>query len=142
MISLNACVTCNDISGTLVQVTCKGLDTFIQYCELRASNDLGDHQDDSSTKMFVHKDCRRDFTKPKRVKTSINSSASEQGLSTQNLRSKQTEFDWKTKCLFCAEFVETDDRHPGRNPVHQVATLVSQETIKRICMVRADNWGE
>ena len=25
---------------------------------------------------------------------------------------------------------------------HQVATLVFQETIKRICMVRADNWGE
>ena len=104
MSSLDACVICNDSSGTLVQVTSKGLATLIHYCELRASNDLGEylqHQYASSAKMFVHKDCRRDFTNPRRVKTSINSSASEQGLLPQNLlRSKQAQFDWKTKCWF------------------------------------------
>ena len=58
MSSLDACVICNDISGTLVQVTSKGVTTLIHYCELRASNDLlGEHlqhQDASTAKVFVH----------------------------------------------------------------------------------------
>ena len=63
--------------GTLIQVTSKCSGTFI-HCVLRGLNDLSEY-------LFVHKDCCRDFTNPKHLKTSGTPSICKQGISPQNL---------------------------------------------------------
>ena len=70
------------------------------------------------------------------------------------LRSQQTSFDWKSNCFLCGRDAIVDTRHPDRNDVQIVATILSttvdistkkrttfREKILNICMHRSDFWA-
>ena len=69
------------------------------------------------------------------------------------LRSQQTSFDWKSNCFLCGRDAIVDTRHPDRNDVQIVATILSttvdistkkrttlREKILNICTRKLGFW--
>ena len=139
----SSCVICKNNSGDLTEVGSKGLRTLIHVCELRSQYDLGKYlteQQSNSVKILVHKDCRRDFTNAKRIKTTVTTPPSV-STSQPSLRLTNEQFDWKSKCFFCSKLAQIDGKHRDRNEVHEVTTLPFKASVLRMCSTRNDNWG-
>lgn len=108
------------------------MSTLINYYKLGVSSDLKHLQD----KVFVHKDCRRDFTNPKQGITPI---LHLHIMDFHNKTYSQAPFGWKAKCLLCTKLVEADNRYPERIPVFEVTIMQFQETVKLTCLTQAVN---
>jgi len=50
-------------------------------------------------------------------------------------------FDWKESCFICGNKASLDTRHPNRETVVQVRTLVLKESMIKVCEERNDNWA-
>ena len=111
------------------------MSTLINYYKLGVSSDLKHLQD----KVFVHKDCRRDFTNPKQVITSI---LHLHIMDFHNKTYNQAPFVWKANCLLCTKLVEADNRYPEGIPVYEFTIMQFQETVKLTCLAQAVNWWE
>ena len=88
----------------------------------------------------VHVDCRRSFTDKKRIQVAKRrvqtETPDEPGPS---LRSIST-FDFRVHCLFCGTPVNVADKKRGKTG-SAVQTMVFQNSIKRLCDDRDDEWG-
>ncbi|XP_053382144.1 uncharacterized protein LOC123547537 [Mercenaria mercenaria] len=80
----------------------------------------------------VHRDCRRDFIDLRNVKTD-NSGYACDSLTT---RSSCTTFDFKSNCFFC-----THKCNKICSEVHRVEQFYFTATIKELCNIRNDSWG-
>ena len=66
------CAICQNINedDQLIQMCLKGLNTLIEYCGIRKHEDLENYlkEQEASERqhVLVHKNCRRDFTNPRR----------------------------------------------------------------------------
>ena len=85
----------------------------------------------------VHIQCRKEFTRPKSkiVPTNIASHH-------RTLRSDTEQFDFKSKCLFCASFAKFSLTTKKRShDVYPVRSLDFQDKILHDCVERNDNWA-
>lgn len=85
---------------------------------------------------FVHTKCRRDYDRDggRRKRPLIVEKH-------QSLRSSEPTFCFKGQCLFCG----FGDKYQGRQKDHlliPVRTIIFQETVKKICHDRGDEWSE
>ena len=77
LLNQELCVICQNINedDQFIQVRLKGLNTLIEYCEIRKHNDLENYlkEQESSEKqhVLVHANCRRDFTNLRRSTDTI-----------------------------------------------------------------------
>jgi len=85
----------------------------------------------------VHIQCWKEFTRPKSkiVPTNIASHH-------RTLRSDTEQFDFKSKCLFCASFAKFSLTTKKRShDVYPVRSLDFQDKILHDCVERNDNWA-
>ena len=154
------CVICLDISRDCdekhIEITAEGLETLTRYSKLRGNDKLYSYLcncKDKGGKVLVHQRCRRNFTDSKR-KILEDVHGVDLYSKKVNLRSQQTSFDWKSNCFLCGRHAIVDTRHPDRNDVQIVATILSttvdistkkrttfREKILNICMLRSDFWA-
>ena len=88
--------------------------------------------------IFVHKNCRRDFTD---IKRSFQIPAPREDPSTKRLRSSMSPFSWENNCFLCCKLAIEDERHPDRNPFTHATTIDFLKTIVEKCQERKDDWG-
>ena len=65
--------------------------------------------------LLIHTECRKNYTRPQSIKAHLKRQAPSTSSETpepSTLRSKQLKFDFKTKCFFCAESVEGEEKKP------------------------------
>ena len=141
------CVICkerfDDEKPTVV--TEKGINTLIRFSEKRGFPELSAHLNECVQKtpiqVFVHKECRRDFTNPRRH-SSFNNPATEEELPpAKKLRSSMPPFDWKVNCMLCGSVAKNDPRHPERDKVCHVTTLPMRSKLLECCDKRNDTWA-
>ncbi|XP_053377819.1 uncharacterized protein LOC123527311 isoform X2 [Mercenaria mercenaria] len=80
----------------------------------------------------VHRDCRRDFIDLRNVKTDN----SEYACDSLTTRSSYTTFNFKSNCFFC-----THKCNKICSEVHRVEQFNFTATIKELCNIRNDSWG-
>ena len=73
-----------------------------------------------SGKIKLHKHCQRYMYNQNKKRSPSNFPV--EVKKSKILRSSLETFDWKCKCLFCAESCRRNTRHPGRNNCHEVTT--------------------
>lgn len=133
------CEICDQSIGTkeTVTLTEKGVQGL-----LTAANDCGDDDLSVCSGQKVHKDCRRNYTDPKRV------SSSRKRLIDQNtdyrhiLRSAEGVFTFSEEdCLFCGKSINSTRRKKGYKEFYTVRTNEFQDEIYNKSKKRNDNWG-
>ena len=139
------CAICHqkleDGSGS-TEVGRKGLTTLIEFSKRREDTELHAHlttvANSDNCAIKLHKNCRRDYTNKRR---SIEISQKEQDDSLpKRLRSTnaQCDFNWQTKCFFCAKTV--DERHP-HIPTRTASVLPFKDVVLKQCRQREDEWA-
>ena len=88
-------------------------------------------------KVFVHKNCWRDYTNPlwKKQKQNI---IDDNCVKSTIVQSERNIFKLKTHCFFCGEVCVVDKKHPN----HKVSTLSFQTSVLNKCHERADKWAD
>ena len=109
-INEQVCVICrspfNETTGKAVCVGSKALDTLLQYCAQRNDEALLSYIQSRPSKVLVHSECRRTYTKPGVIRPFVSDDkANDAGKSSKKLRSSSEFFDWHTNCVFCRKFV-------------------------------------
>ena len=72
-INSKACVICSNVEGDLISLRLKGLQGLIKHSKTRSNGSLLNYlteqeRNNMPNKVFVHKNCRRDYTNPLRKK--------------------------------------------------------------------------
>ena len=109
---------------------------------------------DNGGKVLVHQRCRRNSVTDSKRKILEDVHGVDLYSKKVKLRSQQTSFNWKSNCFLCGRDAIVDTRHPDRNDVQIVATILSttvdistkkrttfREKILNICMHRSDFLG-
>lgn len=104
--------------------------------------------------LVVHASCRKNYTRPDSIAASLKREKSTQDIqlippsSPESLRSRQVQFQFKTKCFFCAEdihgFIEKQKRRPPkfRDNVYEVRTQEMKQSVLDRANERGDKWGK
>ena len=91
-----------------------------------------------TTGQRVHKDCRRDFCRPREARQLGNRGA---GFSEEYRRLRSNGgFDFGQHCLFCGKAAKLKGCKRGHD-VYPVRTFDFQATIREVCEGRKDEWG-
>ena len=93
----------------------------------------------SNVRLFVHQKCRRNYTDPKWLKTSL---PCETSVPKKKLRlCSSNAFQWNNTCFICGVKCSVDKKHPERNVVYEVRTLQFRDSIINACNKRDDQWN-
>ena len=93
----------------------------------------------------VHKNCRKDFARKVYVQKRQAEEEHNEPSSTTALRSSKTVFNFLTHCLFCGNQanVQKNEKYKREGQdVHQVRTLLLQDSIKTAASNRDDKLAE
>jgi len=145
------CVICHcgfdPLDYPSIEVGKKGIESLIKFSKRRNYKKLrsylsktikNNEEMDIQQKIFVHKNCRRDFTD---IKRSFQISAPPKRGSTKRLRSSMSPFSWKENCFLCCRIAIDDEKHPDRSPLVRATTINFLKTIVEKCQERNDDWG-
>lgn len=146
------CIICEDnIISDRCEVNERGLKGLI-----KASNARKDGKSEffaGKKKVVLHASCRKMYTRPQTIARDIKVASSEQQPGTSRsdpcLRSTQSQFDFKTKCLFCSETID-DTFYSSqskinlhrRRQVYPVRTTKFDESLLTRAKDRNDEWGD
>ena len=88
-------------------VTEKGMRNLISFSEEHGHSMLHTHLTECISKtpigkVLVHKNCRRDYTNPRRA-TSFRAIEEDEPPQAKKLRSSMSSFNWKENCMLCGE---------------------------------------
>ena len=142
---MNHCILCCktfEDDQYKVKITQKGLDTLINHAELRQDTEkhyILTKKDLQSEKVFLHKNCRKVFTDPRKY---LPEQSAYSDVVKHQLRSTQLDFEWKKQCFFCCEYIVKDSRNPTRTAVRSVETLPFRENLLQTCNERHDDWSK
>lgn len=142
------CAICNkDVTSDRCKVLEKGIQGLIRASKNRKD---GKHILLSGAKsVVVHATCRKRYTRSSSIIADLRQSTpSTSSASTSGLRSSQPLFNFKLKCLFCAEtinekFYAKEKKKPKqrRREVHPVRSLQFSSTVVNAAKKRNDEWG-
>ena len=108
----------------------------INYLQEQQNKDVPD-------KVYVHNDCRRDFTNALRINTATKTTAVDDSPKQITLRSDTQLFELKDNCVFCAAAVTVDKKHSDRNvSVHKVGILPLRSKILKACVMKGKINGQ
>ena len=104
-INSKACVICNNVEGDLISVLLKGLQSLTEYSKIRSNRLLlnyltEEERSNMPNEVFVHKNCRRDYTNPSRIKQKQENIIDDNCVKSTVLQSESKNFNWKTHVLF------------------------------------------
>ena len=137
-----SCVICKErFNDKPTAVSDKGINTLIRFSEKRGFPELSAQLTECKTPVYVHKECRRDFTNPRRSSSCSNYATESELPPAKKLRSSVSPFDWKRNCVLCGNFAKFDPRHPERDKVHHVRTLPMRNKLIECCDKREDTWA-
>ena len=121
-----------------IQLTEKGIDTVRTFSSMKKDFELRDHLIQNPNVVYVHFDCRKNYTNKRRYEQSFaTSSTADEVPPKKQLRDPQNMFDWKTHCFFCGE-----NSPPGGKCEESVSvrTLEIKETLLLESQNRTDRW--
>lgn len=126
----------------------KGMSTLVEASKKRG-DDKWQKWVNLST-IQVHVKCRKDYTREKSIKAANRKDTTDQeergSPIKQKIRSKETVFDFKKKCIFC--FEECCEKEEKKKPLHRrqvvsrVMTLDFGKNVLDKCINRNDDWGK
>ena len=147
-INSKACVICNNVEGDLISMHLKGLQSFIEYSKIRSNGLLLNYlteqeRNNIPNEVFVHKNCRRDYTNPLRSKQKQQNVIDDSYVKSTVLRSERKSFNWRTHGFFYGEVCVIGKKHPNPSKGwYKVGTLSFQTSILSKCHERADKWAD
>ena len=127
------CVLCSksldlDHRNDFAKLTEKGCIAINNASKMRKLK-RADLEYSADSELYVHKSCRSNHTNPKAIKLALKREAPLE-VDQKVLRSKVSDFDFKTHCFFCGIIVdkETAKKHPERTSLQysRVMTLELQ----------------
>ena len=94
--------------------------------------------------VLAHKNCRHDFKNPLRKSSSSVQTNETNESFNLSLRSEgSNEYNWRTHCFFCGEFIAIDKKHSDRTKkLFKAGELPSIDTTLSKCKERGDTWSE
>ena len=120
---VDSCVICKQgfTNDKAVTVTERGMLNLISFSKEHGHLLLDSHLRECISKkpigqVLVHKNCRRDYTNPKRA-----TSLRDEPPQPKRLRSSVS---WKENCMLCREKAKIDAQHPERNKFTMLQHLV------------------
>ncbi len=151
--STETCVIClagfdqGSANSERVLVTEKGLKSLIHFSELRNDEDLNTYLSSClcsqpQGRVNVHKDCRKDYTNPKRLPKSSDqdTECGPSAFKQPKLRSSQNVFNWQTDCFLCGKCAGTDD-HSDHSNIRHSCFIEFRQTLLSVCDQRNDSWA-
>lgn len=147
MEDIEACCLCEEIGngGELVTLGDKGLTGVVNASRRRGDNKWEELQ--TRDKIKIHKSCRKNYTRESSIQAAGKTKATEVPKSSpvkKKLRSFSDEFDFQTRCLFCAELCEEiNPKTPveKRRKFSRVMTLPFRNNLISECDKRNDGFG-
>ena len=148
-LDVNACVICNNSAVSKdnpLQDVKKGAWLLLIFAEKSNNNSLKQHLINPEKlplecgKIKLHKHCQRYVYNQNKKHSPSNFLV--EVKKNKILRSSLETFDWKCKCLFCAESCQRNTRHPDRNNCHEVTTLIFKNQVLLACQKKDDKIGE
>ena len=143
------CVICHNgfafEDNSKVCVGEKGISSLLNYCEIRENTIIAariKNRVESNWSIYVHKNCRRDFTDKKRSFKKLEEKKKCDEPKRKLLRSSIETCDLKSQCFLCGQQIMVDPKNPERNQVHNVTLLEFHRAILEKCRKRNDKWGD
>lgn len=133
------CLVCNK-SGSqgIAKVTKKGLETIISASRQRNDNKWQNLT--NAGDVFIHKQCRKEYTHP----TNLSKLKSNEPSTSKVLRSTVSkEFDFKKHCFICNEYIDiqTIRKYKKKIDFRQVCTIELKNKLINRCNDRNDKLG-
>lgn len=145
----SSCMLCNDSlsKGKVVSVGQKGLSTLITTSRRREDNIEENLQ--GKTRIDVHEECRKRYTRESSIKADLKTSASSLPASAESfspvkkkLRCAAPAFNYTVDCLICdetcSEEIERKLNKERRRTIHQVQSTQLRESLLELCRGRKD----
>ena len=146
------CFICrNDIVSDACHLSEKGIEGLIKASIAR--KDGNDEFFKNKKSIVLHVSCRKQYTRPQTIARDLKMDLSQQqstaSCSTPSLRSAQTSFEFKRKCLLCAEIIDDafyakESKKPlhRRRHVYPVRTTKFDQSLVIRAKERNDEWGD
>lgn len=145
------CFICEEnLHGEGVLVGKKGISALLQASQKRDDNKSLFLVGKNSVKVYIL--CRKNYTRPDSIKADLKRQSEipcTSSFNSKRLRSSAPQFNFKSKCFFCAEeidetFREREKKKPlrKRRVVYKMSSLGIKEKVIGAADKRSDYWAE
>ena len=133
---------CNKKDGPLTKLTSHGIKSIKEFAKIK-NNLTVQYKIRENEKLFIHKECQKDFTNRKRFSQEQKASkiTSQTNISAKETRSKTNDLCWRAQCFFCEKKLNKRTGKWSKMNKLSFRDKVLVESQKRLDLCPDDKWA-